>query len=199
MEKDLIIKALECCLDGTDCTMCPLVDEKSCPCVLNENALSLINELSEENESLGAEKEHLELVVEGKLKRTSALEKQVLSLTEENKSLKQCIEHEHRSFMETFGELDDKCKSLYEENERLEKKLAESYNALDEQMNFYCSFTQSKIQNCPIDDEVAKAKADTVRKMSKRIKEYFPYDADSGLYVVLDQIAKEMLENADDK
>lgn len=37
-------------------------------------------------------------------------------------------------------------------------------------------------------------KADTVREMCQQIKEYFPYDADSGLYVVLDQIAKERLE-----
>ena len=41
-------------------------------------------------------------------------------------------------------------------------------------MNFYCSFTKSKIQNCPIDDEVAKAKADTVREMRERIRESLP-------------------------
>ena len=59
------------------------------------DALALINsqeqrikELAEEVESLGAEKEHLDLVVEGKLKRTTALEKQVLKLTEENERLK---------------------------------------------------------------------------------------------------------------
>lgn len=41
---------------------------------------------------------------------------------------------------------------------------------------------------------MSAVKTDTVREMCQRIKEYFPYDADSGLYVVLDQIAKEMLE-----
>jgi hypothetical protein len=45
-----------------------------------------------------------------------------------------------------------------------------------------------------IPDIKAETRADTVRKMQERLKEYFPYDADSGLYVVLDQIAKEMLE-----
>lgn len=37
---------------------------------------------------LEAEKEHLEIVVEGKLKRISSLEKMVLKLTEENERLK---------------------------------------------------------------------------------------------------------------
>ena len=36
-------------------------------------------------------------------------------------------------------------------------------------------------------------RADTVRKMQERLKEYFPYDDDSGLYVVLDQIAEEII------
>ena len=54
MKKDLIIKALECCISGDDCTICPLCDEQSCPCVLNENALALINELAEENERLAS-------------------------------------------------------------------------------------------------------------------------------------------------
>ena len=35
--------------------------------------------------------------------------------------------------------------------------------------------------------------ADTVRKMQERLKEYFPYDDDSGLYVVLDQIIEEII------
>ena len=52
MEREQIIKALECCISGDDCTICPLFNEQSCPCVLNENALSLIKELTEENEIL---------------------------------------------------------------------------------------------------------------------------------------------------
>ena len=67
-----------------------------------------IKELAEEVESLGAEKEHLDLVVEGKLKRTTALEKQVLKLTEENERL-------HA----TCTEFERKCASLNDENERL--------------------------------------------------------------------------------
>ena len=52
LNREQIIKALECCISGDDCTLCPLCDERSCPCVLNENALSLIKELTEENERL---------------------------------------------------------------------------------------------------------------------------------------------------
>ena len=52
LNAEQIKKALECCISGDDCTLCPLCDEQSCPCVLNENALSLIKELTEENERL---------------------------------------------------------------------------------------------------------------------------------------------------
>jgi hypothetical protein len=69
---------------------------------------------------------------------------------------------------------------ISKENERLER-ICESY-ALQ--------------YGTAMDKEVflKQERADTVRKMRERIKEYFPYDDDSGLYVVLDQIAKEMLE-----
>ena len=56
-------------------------------------------------------------------------------------------------------------KELTEENERLREELAKSYKALDEQMNFYCSFTKSKVSDCPINDEIVKAKADTAREI----------------------------------
>lgn len=59
LNAEQIKKALECCISGDDCTICPLRDEQSCPCVLNENALALIKsqeqrikELTEENERL---------------------------------------------------------------------------------------------------------------------------------------------------
>lgn len=59
LNAEQIKKALECCISGDDCTMCPLLDEQSCPCVLNENALALITsqeqrikELAEENARL---------------------------------------------------------------------------------------------------------------------------------------------------
>lgn len=73
---------------------------------------------------------------------------------------------------------EQRIKELTEENERLREQ-NERYAELEEG----CYVTGYK-----------NIKADTVREMCQQIKEYFPYDADSGLYVVLDQIEKEMLE-----
>lgn len=56
------------------------------------------------------------------------------------------------------------------EVEALEKELVESYKKLDESVNFYCSFTKSKIQNCPIDVEVAKAKQEVAREIFEEIE-----------------------------
>ena len=70
-------------------------------------------------------------------------------------------------------------KKLTEENDKLHAsctELAQECKKWQGRLKIECEYT----------------KADTVRKMQESIKEYFPYDADSGLYVVLDQIAKEM-------
>lgn len=88
MNREQIIKALEWCSGLRPCVDCPMRVGSGCRRLLMENAISLIREQEEENELLGAEKEHLELVVEGKLKRASALEKEVLKLTEENDRLR---------------------------------------------------------------------------------------------------------------
>ena len=56
------------------------------------------------------------------------------------------------------------------EVEALEKELANAYRQLDEAGNFYCSFTKSKIQNCPIDDEVANAKQEVAREIFEEIE-----------------------------
>ena len=96
LNKEQIIKALDYCSSGGNCMNCPedknnpRLSKTGCMAVQMRNALSLINELTEE--------------VEG---------------------LKQCVEHEHASFMETFGEWNDKCAKLAEENERLRAELAE--------------------------------------------------------------------------
>lgn len=225
-----IKKALECCVkvggyrDAEICNDCPL-SEKRCAILLPENALALIN--SQEQRIVAQDMTISELRQRSEKAEHDAKRyaQGIKELTEEVKSLKQAMEHEHASFMETFGEYGEKCErltveldamrgaansykmhneKLTEENKRLEKELAKSYEALDEQMNFYCSFTQSKVSNCPIDDEVAKAKADTVRKMYSEIKTRFAMlfgtytDKDmtpiTEVFWFLDQIEKEMLE-----
>ena len=93
-------------------------------------------------------------------------------------------------------------KELTEENERLKKDVADLQDELkcEKETNAHlCSQYMSENHLRHQAEEMlangmSVVRADTVREMTARIKEYFPYDADSGLYVVLDQIAKELLE-----
>ena len=137
LNREQIIKALECCLEG-ECDGCTYNEQTSCKEYLLNDAISLIKELTEENEKLRA----------------------------------------------------------------------------DIAKEFTCVFGQPhKVTDCPIDDEIAKAKADTVRKMAekfsslleKEYKENTPEGADhyfkNGALMmwsiadrVFDQIAKELLE-----
>ena len=63
LNREQIIKALECCTYGGDknksqvevCSPCPYFNEGNCTDVLKESALALIKELTEENERLRAE------------------------------------------------------------------------------------------------------------------------------------------------
>ena len=107
---------------------------------------------------------------------------------------------------------EEKIKELTEENERLHASCTELTRVQEEnerlmeelekacKVNFYCSFTKSKIQNCPIDDEVAKAKADTVRKMQEaleqRIHSKLSYHGWYLKETVIAEIAKELLNDA---
>lgn len=84
LNREQIVKALECCISGDDCTICPLCDEQSCPCVLNENALSLIKELTEENERLRAENTDCRLgfgLIEDAFERLEKINEQIKSET----------------------------------------------------------------------------------------------------------------------
>ena len=83
---------------------------------------------------------------------------------------------------------EQRIKELTEENERLRADVAKE---------FTCVFgTPHKVSECPIGDEIAKAKADTVRKMQAEIEARC---IKGGIYPAfvastIDQIAKEMLE-----
>ena len=59
LNRDQIIKALECCLiQGAECRKCPMVHTHAlCYREIKRNALALIKELTEENERLKAENE----------------------------------------------------------------------------------------------------------------------------------------------
>jgi hypothetical protein len=103
----------------------------------------------------------------------------IRELVEENESLKQAMEHEHASFMETFGEYGEKCERLTEENERIRASSVDYRN---------------------IPYFVADAKADTVRKMQKMIEDRC---IKGGIYPafvarVIEQVAEEILAKEND-
>ena len=81
LKRDEIIKALECCKsdDMTHCRRCPYDTGLYCMCNMSADALSLINELTEENERLRAIPEQLHkemserIVEERKIERKLAV------------------------------------------------------------------------------------------------------------------------------
>ena len=54
LNAEQVKKALECCTNGSCGTECPYYEYEPCQTVLDEDALSLIKELTEENERLHA-------------------------------------------------------------------------------------------------------------------------------------------------
>lgn len=113
--REQIVKALVCCTRGRKskndrpCLDCPYnecnivggTSERqilgTCQGWLMKDAIALIRELTEENESLEAENEHLDLVVEGKLKRIQSLERIVMKLTDKVASIKAKTVHKMHS------------------------------------------------------------------------------------------------------
>lgn len=93
-------------------------------------------------------------------------------------------------------------KELTEENENLHASCTELIQKCasleaDVAKEFTCVFgTPHKVSDCPINDEIAKAKTDTVRKMQDRFNEVFGgMDATQALLRrTFDHIVKEMLE-----
>ena len=174
LNAEQVKKVLECCgASDKSCSSCPLAKDYSpCSKTMADNALALIKSQEQKIEAYRQELAEVRVA----LAEANCDKKR---LTEEAECLKQCMEHEHASFMETFGEYGEKCDKLTEENDKLRAsctELAQECKKWQGRLKIECEYT----------------KADTVRKVQERIKEYFPYDADSGLYVVLDQIAKEM-------
>lgn len=88
LNAEQIKKALECCLSGDDCTICPLCDEQSCPCVLNENALALINSQEQRIKELAEEAVSWKSIAEGYQKQFEDCAEDRAKLTEDNERLK---------------------------------------------------------------------------------------------------------------
>lgn len=106
--------------------------------------------------------------------------------------LEQCWEHEHASAMEIFGQWSEKCERLTEENERLKAQK-------------YYIHSDGRIEMIPT---VESVRADTVRKMQERIKQYIDVGhyrspteicfSELDVANIIDRIAKEMLEGKTD-
>ena len=45
----------------------------------------------------------------------------------------------------------------------------------NEQIDFYCSFTQSKVQDCPIVEEIAKARAEVAKEIFEEIEKQIAF------------------------
>ena len=177
LNREQIIKALECCETGraVSCEKCPMqnieaADDVVCSEMLARYAISLIKELTEERDGF-ENLAHTAIEVQNRMSDT------IEELTEEYESMAQSV----NEASDLIRKLRVEKKELTEENERLNKEV----DRLSQVVLYHDGITEM---------EVEEAKDDTVRKMQERVKEYFPYDADSGLYVVLDQIAKEIIE-----
>lgn len=192
LNAEQIKKALECCTGYDDCNRCPYWVDVDVNCFDNvkSDALALIN----------------------------SQEQRIGELTEENESLKQAMEHEHASFMETFGEYGEKCERLTEENERLSTALAnydrqtelriaeeyytaEAYEELreeNERLKAICGMKECVIENA--EAVIARTKADTVQEYREGLhKEFASLGAKDKFnkeffLTKADQIAKEVTE-----
>lgn len=207
LNAETVKKVLEHCANWiveTGCKGCPI--EKNCTDIdITKEALALINsqeqrikELTEENERLQAEITHLEGHREADIKA-------VKNLKAENERL-------HAS----CTELTRKCASLNDENERLRaerdtfeiyyKDYKYRYGELQKDNRRWAEeYDELNRVNESLIENIAKAKADTVRKMRERFKtnlhntamEVFGHNR---YYLIgeqfIDQIAKEIQEEA---
>lgn len=208
MEREQIIKALEC---YSDKMICAIVENNRTLFVTNETVLSLIKELTDENDRLStalAEYEHkTNIRISEEYVHNEAYEE----LREENKKLieeaenyKKIAEKQQSISMESHFEI----KRLTEENEKL-TSIGISKDIIIESINNVIVKLNEENETLNDNNEhlavfLAEAKADTVKKMQERLKEkaYVPktyrvlkvVDEDD-----IDQIAKEMLEGNDGK
>jgi hypothetical protein len=116
------------------------------------------------------------------------------------KELEQCLEHEHASAMEIFGQWSEKCERLTEENERLE-------NALIEQSaeNVMLIGENKRLRACTnLVPTLNEVKADTVSNLKSRMaiqfgtytgKDTIPIKE---LFDVLDKVCEEILDEDHD-
>ena len=181
MENNEIKKALECCKsdDMTHCRGCPYDKGIYCMCDMSADALSLINELTEENK---AWQKQLIAKEEKADKAYYELACEVEDLRAENENL-------HAS----CTELTRKCASLTEENDKLTRNLKIANLQIECKERILESYM---LQYGTVADKevfLKKERADTVREMQERLCE--GRVSNDNVVIVANQIAKEMLED----
>jgi predicted RNase H-like nuclease (RuvC/YqgF family) len=119
MERNDIIKALEVCVKGNACTLCPLVDDMSCAYIINKNALALITsqeqrikELTEDNERLRDGNETLEMLVKDLRGRNNGLQRANESIAKDcdilEDELNECVQIKSDTVRNIFCKLESK-------------------------------------------------------------------------------------------
>ena len=176
LNRDQIIKALECWASGNPCegSCCPLfeISPDTCDRWIGRNALALIKELTEDVERVS--KQCGEIIIECDERDAERLK--------EVADWKAIAEGYQKQFEDCA---EDRAK-LTEENERLHASCTELEQVCKKwqgQLNIECEYTR----------------ADTVRKMQERLKaQKFTHKNFGELVYVedIDQIAKEMVEGA---
>ena len=180
LNREQIIKALECCTINKSCDGCPIFKESDyCIDILAPNVLTLIKELTEDMERV--RKQCGEIIVECDERDAERL-KQVAELTDENATLNT-----------SCTELTRKCASLTEENERLRERVKaveeSAVRSFESQQDLYRKMVDA------LNRENHEAKADTVRKMQEMLKaQKFTHKNFGELVYVedIDQITKEL-------
>ena len=145
LNREQIIKALECCLVESNCTDCPLHHQYEIDCLkyAGVKALSLIKELTEENEvTLRQYTEYQE-----------AATQRMRELTEENERLTTNLVEQSAENVMLIGE-----------NKRLELQIEVKERILDSYMLQYGTVADKEVW-------LKKERADTVRKLADLIWE----------------------------
>lgn len=164
LNREQVIKALECCNKAivADCVDCPLCDVDSCENSLLGNALSLINELTEERDGL-----------ENLIHTMSEIENRMSETIEELTSENKLLNVELGNANSEISRLIEERKELTEENERLKRTQVVQHIHIDEQFRKECEY------------EMKQLKADTVKKMQERLTSFFAND-DTLKYIEVD-------------
>ena len=139
MEREMIIKALECCINNT-CNECPRLGKLPCQEPLMKDAISLINELTKEAENYKSVAEYQQssnmsrgFELREKDRENNRLIREIDRLTEENERLKSveftCAFIKPHKVLECpiFDEIErTKADTVKKMQERLKEKIHES-------------------------------------------------------------------------